>query len=244
MISVCLASYNGEDHIHEQIKSILDELGPDDELVISDDGSTDSTISIIEAFHDPRIRVLHHQNSSGRPTENFQHALKNAKGDFIFLADQDDVWLPGKCRKMIALLQQYDLVVSNSIVVDENLQPIHPSFFDFLGSGKGIVKNAIKNSYYGSCMAFTKRVLQLSLPFPASREIGHDVWIGLVAEVVGKVLFHDEPLILYRRHNSTFTLAGMNQKSQRSFVVKVWSRVVMLSTIIKFQLNYKLWKKG
>ena len=96
MISVCMAIYNGEKYIKEQIDSILMQLSNEDELVISDDSSNDRTLDIIAEYNDRRIKVLHHipaiGNSFVKAKANFENALSVAKGDYIFLSDQDDVW--------------------------------------------------------------------------------------------------------------------------------------------------------
>ena len=239
MVSVCMATYNGEKFIKEQLESILSQLSTEDELVISDDSSSDLTIDVIKSVKDDRIRLFR-DNKFRDPIKNFQHCLLMAKGDLIFLSDQDDVWMEGKYNKMKELLADYDLVISDSIIVDENLKVIEPSFFRFLGSGKGILKNMFKSSYYGSCMAFTKDILIKSLPFPDTKQIGHDLWIGLVAELTGKVLFYDEPFLLYRRHSLAFVPTAF--KSTRSFKQKILGRIIMISEITKFLIKYK-WKK-
>ena len=239
-ITVCLASYNGEKFIKEQIESILIQLHPNDELIISDDGSVDNTIAIISSIIDSRIKLLPN-NSFKDPIKNFQNCLQYASGDFVFLSDQDDIWIEKKCDKMVALLEKYDLVVSDSVIVDEDLNMLEASFFKFFGSGKGILKNVMKSSYYGSCMAFRKSLLEKSLPFPNTKEIGHDLWIGLVGEITGKVLFYNEPLILYRRHTLAFTVTGLG-KSKRSLLQKIKGRIIMFREITRFLIKYK-WKK-
>jgi glycosyltransferase involved in cell wall biosynthesis len=236
MVSVCLASYNGEKYIHEQITSILSQLAANDELVISDDNSSDATIAIITAIGDPRIKLFHNQNPAG-PIKNFQHALYQAKGDYIFLADQDDVWLEEKYTHLLELLKTYDLVLSDSIVVDEHKNVISQSFYKLHGSAPGILHNVTKSAYFGSCMAFRRNILKYALPFPPTNEIGHDLWLGLVAEITGKVYFTDKPLILYRRHASTVTSVGMS-KSKRSLMTKIVGRLTMLKYLCKFYINY------
>lgn len=238
MISVCLASYNGEKYIYDQIVSILKQLELNDELIISDDGSTDNTIKIIKNFDDNRIKLYTH-NGSGRPTENFQNALVRAKGDFIFLSDQDDIWLDNKYKLIIKHLESCDLVLSDSILVDENLKVLSPSFFKFHRSAKGIIKNVIKNAYFGSCMAFRKELLEYALPFPPSKEIGHDVWIGLVGEMVGKVCFVEKQLILYRRHSAAVTSHGIS-KSKRNLIIKLLGRIIMFKYVLLFYFKYLL----
>ncbi len=242
MVSVCIATYNGEKFIKKQIESILIQLEADDEVIISDDKSTDNTIQIINSINDDRLKLYVNRNSSGRPTENFQNALEKANGEYIFLADQDDIWLENKYHKLKNLLSIYDLVTSDSIVVDEDLNEIIPSFFANHGSRKGILRNAIKNSYFGSCMAFRSRILDYALPFPKSKEIGHDVWIGLIAEMTGKVFFYKEPLILYRRHSAAVTSHGIS-RSKRSIIAKLFGRVIMMQHVFNFYIKHK-WKKA
>ena len=95
MISVCMATYNGAQFIKEQIDSILCQLSTEDELIISDDGSTDETLSIINSYKDNRIKVFQHKAAEGsafiKATRNFENAMSHAVGDYIFLSDQDDM---------------------------------------------------------------------------------------------------------------------------------------------------------
>lgn len=239
MISVCVATYNGERFVEAQLRSILSQLGPEDEVIVSDDESTDKTLQVVESLKDKRIRVLH--STAHYFKWNFHNALQAAKGDIIFLSDQDDVWLPGKVEKCLKALEEVDMVVHDSRVVDNEMQEIYPSFFRFYGSGPGLLKNALNNTYFGSCMAFRRRVLDAALPFPESNEIGHDIWLGLVAEMTGSVRFLDEPLLLYRRHDLSRTnlTQSIVTRSKRSIVTKVWSRFVVLYHIAYFKWNNK-----
>lgn len=233
--SVCMATYNGEKFIVEQLYSILQQIHQDDELVISDDGSTDQTVSLIESVNDPRIKLLT-GNTFRDPIKNFQHALQHCGGQYIFLSDQDDVWMDHKYEWMLEKLKAYDLVISDSQIVDKELNLLYPSFFDYFKSGKGILKNIIKSSYYGSCMAFNRKVLVSSLPFPDTKEIGHDLWLGLVAELKYSVLFYKEPLLQYRRHNNAFTPENVG-KSKRKISQMVYGRIIMLREIMKFLIK-------
>jgi glycosyltransferase involved in cell wall biosynthesis len=239
MVSVCMATYNGGKYIQAQLDSILSQLEQNDELVISDDSSSDNTVEIIRSIPDPRIKLFA-GNMFRDPIKNFQNCLQQSSGKYIFLSDQDDVWIEGKYKKMTTLLNEYDLVISDSIIVDEKLNQIEPSFFRFFGSGKGVIKNIGRSAYYGSCMAFTRKLLQMSLPFPESKEIGHDLWIGLIGELTGRVLFYEEPLLLYRRHDSAFTHTGIG-KSKRNIVQKLRGRLIMLKEVARFLIRRK-WK--
>jgi glycosyltransferase involved in cell wall biosynthesis len=227
-ISVCIATYNGERFIYEQIKSILVQLKENDEVIISDNYSSDNTIKIIQNFRDPRIKIYFLRKTT--LIKNFENALIHAIGDYIFLADQDDLWLPEKITIMMNALKSYDLVVSDCIVVDDCLNPMYLSFYVLNCSGPGLLKNIIKNSYLGCCMAFNRTILDASLPFPDDIPM-HDWWIGLIGEIAGKIVFLDNKLILLRRHNANASITG--QISTFSLAKKGIWRFILVKNIIK-----------
>ncbi|WP_018617644.1 glycosyltransferase family 2 protein [Spirosoma luteum] len=206
MISVCIATYNGERYVTKQLLSILAQLSEYDEVIISDDRSTDNTVAVIKEIKDRRISVTVNEYRSG-PVGNFEKALKRAKGEYIFLADQDDIWLPGKVNSVLPLLHNYDLVLTDCIVINENNELIMPSFFEFRKSQPGFWRNLYRNSYMGCCMAFKRTILTYTLPFPDEVHM-HDWWIGLLVEVNGSVYFHNQPLINYVRHGSNASPTG------------------------------------
>ena len=120
LVSICMATYNGGKFIREQVDSILNQEFKENqnvelELVVSDDGSTDDTIPILEAYHDPRIKIYHHRNgkkykylNATRACKcNFENAMSQAKGDYIFLTDQDDVWYSWKVDKQLTALRNF-----------------------------------------------------------------------------------------------------------------------------------------
>lgn len=237
MNSVCVATYNGEQYIEQQLRSILEQIKPEDEVIVSDDGSTDKTLKIVDSIGDKRIRVGHSHAHYFK--ENFIEAMREAKGELIFLSDQDDVWLPGKYERCVNELQEVDLVCTNSRMTNSELKVIEPNFFSIYHSGPGVFKNAMNNTYYGSCMAFRRSLLDYALPMPPTREIGHDIWLGLVAEMTSKVRFIDTPYLLYRRHEDAKTSTnGLLHRSKRPLWRKVWSRVVVLYYVCKFKLTH------
>lgn len=217
-ISVCMATYNGEIYLHEQLKSILKQISIFDEVIVSDDSSSDNTIDIISSFNDSRIKLLK-DNKYHNPIYNFENALNNASGDIIVLADQDDIWVDGKIDIIRNNFNNNNhsvhTIVLNNYVIDKYDNVIHESFFNFANSGKGIVKNFIKNTYLGCNMAFSRSLLKIVLPFPKNIPM-HDIWIGIMGNIYGNVEFIDKKTIMFRRHGSNYTKNryGILQKSK------------------------------
>ena len=199
-VSVALAAYNGEKYIKEQLCSIIPQLSGDDEIVVSLDPSTDGTRQVIEALGDSRVKIV---DGEGRGLiENFENAIRNCKNDLIFLCDQDDIWFENKVERVKSEFESDEdllLVMHDARVTDEELKTLNESFFEVRGTGTGIIKNVIKNTYMGCCMALKKEALDYILPFPEKLPM-HDQWIGLICEKRGKVKLINEPLILWRRH--------------------------------------------
>lgn len=205
MISVALAAYKGEKYIARQIDSVLSQLGPEDEIVVSDDAPGGETERIVKEMSsaDPRVKYIRGRGEG--LIKNFQNALEHCGGDVIFLCDQDDVWLPGKVRRVCEKTDGGALLVLHDCMeTDAALNVINPSYFALRGSAKGFVKNIIKNSYMGCCMAFRRELLDLALPFPDKIPM-HDQWLGLLAEKSGKTEFIPEPLIYHRVHGENMT---------------------------------------
>lgn len=220
-VSVCMATYNGSRFVHRQVESILEQLSQDDELIVADDGSTDETLGIIRQFADSRIRILEPKRL-GSAIRTFERALVPAQGHYIFLADQDDEWLPGKLTHMLAQLQEADLVLSDCRVVDLQGLVIHPSFFAHRQSAPGLFRNLWKNPYMGCCMAFRSSLLEKALPFPAHIHM-HDWWIGLVAERYGNVAFLNQTLLKYVRHGENVSPTGQGRYSwSKRFMNRFW----------------------
>jgi glycosyltransferase involved in cell wall biosynthesis len=227
-VSVCMPVYNGMPYLKEQVNSILGQLTPNDEVIVSDDGSTDDSVAWLESLNDPRIHVLT-DIPACNPSYNLEKALRLAQGKYILLADQDDVWLPRKVDRMLAALQHHSLVVHDCSITDEYLNIQTPSFMKAHGSGSGFWKNYIRNSYLGCCMGFRREVLQKALPFP--KYIGmHDIWLGLVAALWHETAFISEALVLYRRHGKNASTTSDKSK------LGLWQQL-KLRLILALQLS-------
>lgn len=246
MISVCIPTFNGELFIKEQVDSILTQLGPNDEIIISDDGSTDSTLNILANYKDSRIKIFENplpsENYFSDRTEkvlkkvssNVQNALMNCSGEYIYLADQDDIWKDGRISKTIDLLKKKEpiLVVCNCSVIDENFNITEASYFNYVNPSANVFRTLIKSSFHGCCMCFNRALLSILFPFP-KYSLGHDLWIGLTAMKLGNIYFIDEPLLLYRRHSATVTKTGY--KSTNKLLFKIRYRFFMLKEYFKLR---------
>lgn len=242
MISVCMATYNGERFIKEQIASILSQLSENDELIISDDGSTDRTLEIIASFNDSRIKLLHHKHNPAYEkikhsrsfyyaTDNFENALKEAKGDYIFLSDQDDVWAGNKVEKMIVELKNYDLAMCNFSVIDNLGNVVQKVAYESSPVRKHIFQYLLKFKMVGCCLAITKQGLIKSLPFP-KKLLAHDLWICCCN--INKTKFINEPLHFYRRHNENVSF-GIT-KSKNSIFYRIFYRFELMVLFVRTRL--------
>ena len=208
MISVCMAVFNGELHLEEQLRSILIQLSDRDEVILVDDCSQDASEALIEGMRDSRITILRNSINVG-PAASFARAISHAKGRYIFLSDQDDVWKPNKVATMCGVFDSTRslVLVSDARIVDSNHNVLFNSFFALRRSGPGFWHNLYKNGFVGCCMAFRSEVKDFVLPFPDSKAM-HDEWIGLCASIAGEVKFISNILIDYRRHENNVTQLG------------------------------------
>lgn len=228
MVSVCLATYNGEKYLREQLDSIICQLSDTDELIISDDGSGDATIDIVKSYHDNRIRLFENKGKHGF-ISNFENALKQSVGEIILLSDQDDIWKPNKVRVVTDSLKSCDLVVHDAELVDKEGRSIGKTYYQTMHKHTGFVANLLKPRFLGCCMAFNRKVLNKALPLVERR--GHDYWIGMIAIIGFKVSFVDDILISYRRHGGNVTTSS--EKSDKSLYKKYLKRLNMIYELLR-----------
>ena len=236
MLSVAMATYNGEKYIYQQIKSILENLREEDELVISDDGSSDNTLRLIKQFNDSRIKVFNGPQLG--INKNFENAIMHCTGNFIFLSDQDDVWHRDKTKEVLKEFEDSRVMVvqHDAVVIDENDNLIIDSFSKMRRVRQGFWKNIVRNTYHGAFMAFRSELKQSIIPFPKNGCF-HDQWIGVLSNTKGKTVFLDKKLTWYRRY-------GNNASSfiPYPFFVQIKNRMVlMINLLFKFaKLNFRM----
>jgi glycosyltransferase involved in cell wall biosynthesis len=231
-ISICMASYNGQKYIEEQIDSVLKQLIDGDELIIIDDNSTDNTVSKIKKYKEKNIGV----------NKSFEKGINLSTKKYIFLVDQDDIWVEKRVEKMLNVLENNDvlLVTGNQLFIDKDGKMIeyqHNSL-RFRDSNKVFLefRNIFlgKSAYYGCAMAFNSKLKKVILPFPNFIE-SHDLWIAKAALIMKKN-FNLEDAILYRRvhgENTSIIKRNILRKIKSRFIF-LFSSVVL---IVKIVLN-------
>ena len=236
MISVCIPVYNGEKYIKEQLDSILKQLS------ISDDYSTDNTLKIIRELDDERIKIYSHNLNKNpyhgtykkiyRVACNVENALIHASGDYVFLADQDDIWFPNKVERIMQeFMKGADCILHNNIVIDDQHNILLDSYFSIMRPSLNLIRIFLKCPFQGACMAFRQQIAERALPFP-NNPISHDHWIAYNAYFrKDKIVFISEPLLYYRRHGNN--VSPSSEKSPNSLYFKVNYR---------FRLLYAAWK--
>lgn len=212
-VSVALCTYQGEMYLEEQLDSIAWQTRLPDELIVCDDGSSDDTRRIVRRFQSRAPFVIRLVNNEVRlgPTKNFEKAISLCAGDFIFLADQDDVWHRGKLSALASELEgspEVGAVFCDADVMDERLVSQGPTLWEIIGFTPALQKRFItrgalsvlmkRNVISGMTMGFRARFRDLVLPMPA--EWFHDCWIPLLIGAVAKVAMVPRQLVKYRQH--------------------------------------------
>lgn len=220
-ISIAMATYNGADYIIEQLQSFSDQSRLPDEVIITDDCSSDKTVTLIENYaktapFDIKVYV---NKENLRYAGNFNEALTRTTGDLVFLSDQDDVWSPKKIEHIEKLAEQhkkYFLYMNDALLTDGKLNSVNLTKY-------GQIKSAgLPDSSFlmGCCCAFRREFLDIVLPIPKGLK-AHDNWLVEIADGMHAKLIDPVVLQYYRRHdnNESQTIANRLTKINRWSVI-------------------------
>ncbi|GAB6140307.1 glycosyltransferase family 2 protein [Methylosoma difficile] len=215
LVSIVLATYNGERFLEQQLDSLLKQTHPHLEIIAIDDGSSDDTVNILNRYagQHPQLAVHVNEHNLGH-VKTFEKGFKLAKGDFIAPCDQDDVWLPTKIEVLLKHIGNHAIAYCDSAFIDGQGR--------LLGQMMGDTKNMVDFdnplsyvevgiSALGHAMLIAKPVALAAMPFPY--RFSHDNWLGFVASFNGGVKFVDAVLVQYRRHDANQTNA-LNKKDR------------------------------
>ena len=240
-VSVCIAAYNGERYIADQLRSILDQLRPDDEVVIVDDASTDSTTVRVREIADPRVRLIEADFNTGY-VRTFETALRLARGDYILLSDQDDVWEPGRVTTMVGALETVDVVATNLATLDGPARIRGPygqeDWHLRAAQSRQYARNILgtlagNRPYYGCAMGVRRSALSTILPFPDFLTESHDLWIALYGNVA-KSIAHEEIRSLHRR----FHADNASPDRPRGPMAVLRSRTMLVRVILELRRRH------
>jgi glycosyltransferase involved in cell wall biosynthesis len=205
-VSVAMATWNGEAYLPEQLDSLAKQELLPSELVVRDDGSSDSTLEVLAEFAERAPFPVHvssnPSNMGVRAT--FEKAISLCRGDIIFLSDQDDYWAPEKIRRVVEAFQadaRTMVVVNDEIIADERL---NPSAATVLGNMRRAGTPDV-SFIAGCCSAYRSEWLEVALPIPPELPY-HDWWLAALGHQLGVSRILDEPLQLYRRHGSNVSV--------------------------------------
>ena len=203
-ISVIMATYNGEEYISDQLKSIICQLKNNDELIISDDGSTDCTVEIATGFLDENIKIVH-GNHTG-VANNFTNALSYAKNEIVLFSDQDDIWTKNKLEIIRAFFvenKSIKLIMHNAGYINSEGIITPSDIFTRRKSRHGYLRNVLYSTYYGCCMGVLRDYLLSLMPVP--KNVMYDQYIGACAEKDSVSAFLDEILVYHRYHSGNWS---------------------------------------
>jgi glycosyltransferase involved in cell wall biosynthesis len=216
LVSIVMATYNGELFLTDQIDSLLQQDYPNLELIIVDDASTDQTVPMLAAYAaaDSRIRLFQNERNIGY-IKTFERGLSLAQGSFISLSDQDDVWLPGKISRLMEAIGDHPLVYSDSVLIDAGGNSLGRKLSQQkrLTDFSDCLSYAIGGSAPGHAMLCRKELIDRCFPFPDI--FPHDYWIGFRATCMGTMKYLDVPLTFYRQHRLNVFGAGKSKRRQQ-----------------------------
>lgn len=212
LVTIIIATYNGELYLIEQLESLLNQSFKDYQILIADDASTDNTFNILkeyaEIYHN--INIIQNEKQLGFVT-NFEKLLISSETKYIAFCDQDDIWHHNKLEKAINSLENIGrddtplLFHSDLRVVNGEKKILFNSFFQMRGysfsNNRSVDIMLGRSGIMGNSMVINKVLKDKVLPFPKELVV-HDYWIALVNELFGQRITLDEPLLDYRIHDS------------------------------------------
>lgn len=232
LVSIALATYNGEKYLRDQLNSIYQQSYSNLEVVASDDRSSDATIRILDEFAETYgLRYAVNDRRLG-VVRNFEAAIKMSRGSYVALADQDDIWATDKIAMLQRRAQTLEasvgritpvLVFSDLIVVDENLSEICRSYYAFTKKNATLTtlnRLIVENVVVGCTTLFNQTLAELALPFPEEATM-HDLWLALVCSAFGKIEPERTPTTYYRQHGGNV----LGARNKAGWVTKALRKV-------------------
>ena len=238
LVSVCIATYNGEKYIKEQLDSILNQTYHNIEIIIQDDASTDNTIDIIKNYKNQKIQLFQNPNNLGY-IKNFETLIQRANGDYIALCDQDDIWVESKIEKLLQNIHSFSLIYSNSLLIDKEAKSLNRTLSQHLKNNFITSHHPLNFLYDNSVSAhsilFKKELKPYLVNFPT--QLYFDQYIAMVGASQKGIHYINKPLVHYRQHE-TNTLKKIATK--KSLLQKIKTKLDKKNNInLQEQLKFK-----
>ena len=214
-VEVALATFNSERFLPDLLDSLFDQLYQDFTILIADDASTDSTLSIVARYaelHPGRINRLPGASQRRGLIATFSALLNGLEADYALLCDHDDIWLPEKIKVCVEEMMAFEategcatplLLHTDLIVVGENLELRAPSCFRYQGvrpRRNSLANLLMANTVTGCASIFNRPLYERARPIPPEAAM-HDHWLAVVAAATGKIRYLDRATMLYRQHD-------------------------------------------
>lgn len=233
MLSIAMATYNGERFLREQLDSLLTQTITDFEVVVCDDCSTDNTVAILEYYAkaDARFRIYRNEHNIGFK-KNFEQAIKRCKGDYIALCDQDDIWYPNHLELLLDNIGDCVLCCGNSDIVDKDNVSLNKRMSDT--DGVHFIPNDthkllyrlffVGNPFQGASMLLKTEFVKNCFPIPKGVSY-HDAWICACACALGSISYSFTPVTRYRQHGDNVTNNSPRQHAGMTYWQKICNNI-------------------
>lgn len=215
LVSVVMSTHNGEKYVEEQIESILQQSYDNIELIITDDRSTDRTRELLRRYAESFANItLFFNEANVGYIKTFEKGMLRARGDFVALSDQDDIWLHNKIEALVNQIENFDIVYCDSELVDEDGKPLNKKMSDVINqlTYTDCLKMAVGAWIPGHAQLIRRSLIEKCVPFPTT--VAHDFWLGFVASCNKGAGYFNHPLVLYRQHGSNLVGANTLRKKR------------------------------
>ena len=221
LVSVAMATYNGERFLREQLDSIYNQTYKNIEVVVTDDCSTDQTVTILEEYR-LKYGLIYFVNEENLGfIKNFEKAMSLCNGEYIALSDQDDIWKPEKLETLVKEIGEYSLIYSPAREeinakgeVINSYKDIYFIWLSRFGNGNPIKRLIACNWVVSHQLLFKRSLIEFALPIPSNQNY-HDAWLALVASKQKGIKFLSQGLMYYRRHESSFTYPSFRREKNK-----------------------------
>ena len=214
-IDILLSTYNSEAYIEELLESLYSQSYKNWRLIIRDDGSSDSTLVILnkqKKINPEKFQFIENNKIQLGPKKSYEKLLEQSTADYIMFCDHDDYWLSHKIEDSLNKIKELEnrspdkaaLVFTDLIITDQDLKPINKSFWKYSRINPdnihSVYRLAINNPVVGCTVMINKKAKSLILPIP-DEAIMHDWWAALKVAEAGIIGYIEQPSILYRQHD-------------------------------------------